>query len=59
MSPDRVAEAILKSIRSGRYLVIPDATLNIAFPLRGLLIPVLNWAQDQLVGVARRELGAQ
>jgi 3-dehydrosphinganine reductase len=59
MSPDRVAEVILKGIRRGRYLIIPDATLNIAFPLRGLLIPVLNWAQDQLAVVAMREQEAE
>jgi 3-dehydrosphinganine reductase len=59
MDPDRVAEAILRGIRRGKFLIIPDATLNIAFPLRGLVIPLANWAQDQLAVAARRERGAQ
>jgi 3-dehydrosphinganine reductase len=59
MSPDRVAAAIVKGIRRGNYLIIPDATLKTAFPLRGFIIPLGNWAQDQLAVVARRERGAQ
>jgi 3-dehydrosphinganine reductase len=59
MSPDQVASAILEGIRSRDYLIIPDATLKIAFPLRGFIIPLGNWAQDQLTVVARRERGAQ
>jgi 3-dehydrosphinganine reductase len=59
MSPDRVAATILEGIRRRKYLIIPDATLRIAFPLRGFFIPLGNWAQDQLAVVARRERGAQ
>jgi 3-dehydrosphinganine reductase len=59
MSPDRVAEAILEGIRRGRFLIIPDATLRIAFCLRGFFIPLGNWAQDQLAAVARREQGIE
>jgi hypothetical protein len=59
MSPDRVAEAILEGIRRGRFLIIPDATLRIAFSLRGFFIPLGNWAQDQLAAVARRERGLE
>jgi 3-dehydrosphinganine reductase len=59
MSADSVAAAIVKGIRRESYLIIPDATLKIAFPLRGLVIPLGNWAQDQLAAVARRERGAQ
>jgi 3-dehydrosphinganine reductase len=58
MSADRVASAILEGIRKGSYLIIPDATLRIVFPLRGLVIPLGNWAQDQLAVAARRERGA-
>jgi 3-dehydrosphinganine reductase len=58
MSPDRVAAAIVKGIHRGDYLIIPDVTLRIVFPLRGLFIPLGNWAQDQLAAVARRERGA-
>jgi 3-dehydrosphinganine reductase len=59
MSADRVASAIVEGIRKGIYLIIPDATLRIVFPLRGVFIPLGNWAQDQLTVVARRERGAQ
>ena len=58
MSADRVAAAILKGIRRGDFLVIPDATLRAVFPLRGFFIPLANWAQDRLTVVARRERGA-
>jgi 3-dehydrosphinganine reductase len=58
MSPDRVAAAILEGIRRGRFLIIPDPTLRIAFHLRGFVAPLGNWAQDQLAAVAMRELGA-
>ena len=58
MSPDRVAKAILVGIRKGRFLIIPDATLRMVFPLRGVIIPLGNWAQDQLAAVAMRELEA-
>jgi hypothetical protein len=59
MSPDRVASVILDGIRRKDFLIIPDATLRMVFPLRGFFIPLGNWAQDQLVAVARRERGAQ
>jgi 3-dehydrosphinganine reductase len=59
MSPDRVAQAIFEGVRRGNYLIIPDATLKIAFPLRGFIIPLGNWAQDKLAEIARRERGVQ
>ena len=55
MSPHRVAVAVLEGIRRGRFLIIPDATLRIAVRLRGFVIPLGNWAQDQLAAVATRE----
>lgn len=55
MSPDRVAAAILEGIRRGRFLIIPDTTLRIAVLLRGFVVPLGNWAQDQLAAVAKRE----
>ncbi|MGD8244297.1 MAG: SDR family oxidoreductase [Anaerolineae bacterium] len=58
MSPDRVAGAILKGIRRGKPVIVPDATLRMGYLLRGFLVPLWNWAQDNLAGVARRELGA-
>lgn len=57
MNPNQVARAILKGIKTRRYLIFPDTMLKIVYYLRGLLIPVANWAQDQLVEVARRERG--
>jgi NAD(P)-dependent dehydrogenase (short-subunit alcohol dehydrogenase family) len=59
MSPDQVAAAIVRGIRRGHYLIFPNTTLRVAFRLRGFVIPLGNWAQDQLVAVARRERGAQ
>jgi len=59
MSPDRVAEAIVRGIRRGDFLIFPDATLKLAYRLRGFVIPLGNWAQDQLAVVARRERGVR
>lgn len=58
MSPDRVAAAVVRSIRRGDFLIFPDAKLKLAYHLRGFVIPLGNWAQDQLVTVARRERAA-
>jgi 3-dehydrosphinganine reductase len=58
MSPDHVAAAILEGIRRERFLIVPDPTLRIALRLRGFVIPLGNWAQDQLAAAAMRELGA-
>lgn len=55
MSPSQVAEAIVRGIRRGDYLVFPDAKLKLAYHLRGLVIPLGNWAQDQLAVVGKRE----
>ena len=55
MSPDRVAAAIVRGIRRGGFLIFPDAKLRLAYRLRGFVIPLGNWAQDQLAAVARRE----
>lgn len=55
MSPDRVAAAIVRGMRRGDYVIFPDATLKLAYHLRGFVIPLGNWAQDQLAAVARRE----
>ena len=54
-----VARAIVRGIRKDRYLIIPDATFSIAYHLRGLFIPLANWAFDQLVPVARRQAQAR
>lgn len=59
MSPDRVAAAIVRGIRRGDYLIFPDATLKLAYTLRGFVIPLGNWAQDQLATAARREREAR
>jgi 3-dehydrosphinganine reductase len=59
MSAEQVAATIVKGIRRGNYLIVPDPTLRAVFPLRGFIIPIGNWAQDQLVRAARREQGAR
>ncbi len=55
MSTDRVAAAIVRGIRRGDFLIFPDAKLRLAYRLRGFVIPLGNWAQDQLAAVARRD----
>ena len=51
----QVAKAIIRGIRKGKYHIIPDPTFGIAYHLRGLVVPLANWAFDQLVPVARRQ----
>jgi 3-dehydrosphinganine reductase len=58
MSPEQVAKALLRGIRRGQFLVVPDLTLKVAYYLRGLLVPVANWAYDQLIPLAREQRGA-
>ncbi len=59
MKPDRVAETIVRGIQRRRYLIFPDTMLMVAYYLRGFLLPVANWAQDQLSEVARRQRKVQ
>lgn len=59
MEVDEVASAVVKGIRKGRYLIVPDRLFGLAYHLRGLVIPLANWAFDQLVPVARRQREAQ
>ncbi|MEA3376860.1 MAG: SDR family oxidoreductase [Chloroflexota bacterium] len=58
MRAEQVAKAILRGIQKGHYLVLPDLLLKVATYLRGLIIPFGNWAQDQLIPVARKQRGA-
>ncbi|MGD2143146.1 MAG: SDR family oxidoreductase [Anaerolineae bacterium] len=58
MSPEQVAAAILRGIRRGHYVVVPDLVQRMGYYLRGLIIPLANWAQDQLVPLARKQRGA-
>ena len=53
-----VARSIIRGIRRGRYLIAPDPLFGLAYRLRGLLIPVVNWAFDQLVPLAGGQLEA-
>jgi 3-dehydrosphinganine reductase len=55
MSPEQVATAIIRGIRRGHYTIFPDKTLKLAYYLRGFMVPLGNWIQDQLITVARRE----
>jgi len=59
MNPEQVATAILRGIRKGHYTIFPDKTLKLAYYLRGFMVPLGNWIQDQLVTVARREHGVE
>jgi 3-dehydrosphinganine reductase len=52
MSAEQVAVALLRGIRRDRYLIVPDLTMKAAYYLRGLIIPLVNWASDQLVTLA-------
>ena len=55
---DEVAEAVVDGIRQDRYLIVPDRTLGLAYRLRGITVPLANWAFDRLVPVARRQAQA-
>jgi len=59
MTAEQVAEAVLKGMRRRRFLIAPDPLFGFAYPWRGLLIPVANWAFDRLVRLARRQRGTQ
>jgi short-subunit dehydrogenase len=59
MTTDQVAEAILNGVRRERYLIVPDFTLKAAYYLRGLLIPLINWAWDQLLPLVRGQQARQ
>jgi len=52
---EQVAKAIVQGIRKEQYLIVPDRTLRVAYHLRGLMVPLANWAFDRLVTVARRQ----
>jgi hypothetical protein len=45
--------------RKERYLVVPDFMLKAAYCLGGLLIPLANWAWDQLLPVVSERQARQ
>ena len=55
ISAEAVAQAIVRGIRRGRYLIFPDASLRAVFYFRGLLFPLASWVQDTLATAARRQ----
>lgn len=59
MSAEQVAEALLRGIRKGHYLIVPDPAMKVAYYLRGLLIPTMNWASDQLIPLAKEQREAR
>lgn len=59
MSAEQTAAGLLRGIRRGRYLIIPDFALKMGYYLRGLIIPLTNWAHDQLIPLARKQRGAR
>ena len=59
MSPEQVATALLRDVRRGRYLIVPDFLMKVGYYLRGFIIPLVNWAHDQFVPLARKQRGAQ
>lgn len=59
MSPEQVAIALVRGIRRRDYLIIPDLGMKVGYYMRGLVIPLANWAADQMVALARRQRGAR
>ncbi len=59
MTPEQVATILLRGMRRGRYLIVPDFLMKVGYYLRGFIIPLMNWAQDQLVPLARKQRGVQ
>jgi 3-dehydrosphinganine reductase len=59
MSAEQVAVSLLRGIRQGRYLIAPDPLFGLAYHLRGLVIPLANWAFDKLVPLAREQRGIE
>jgi hypothetical protein len=55
MTADQVAEAILDGLRREHYLIVPDFTLKTAYHLRGPLIPLIDWAWNQLLPVVSEQ----
>jgi 3-dehydrosphinganine reductase len=55
LTPEDVATAVIRGIRRERYLIVPDSLVGLAYRFRCTLIPLLNWAFDQLVPLARRQ----
>jgi len=55
LDPEQVAQAIVKGVGRGSYLIVPDPLFGIAYRLRGFIVPLANWAFDRLVPAARRQ----
>lgn len=58
LDAEQVAKALVEGIRKDQYLIVPDRMLGIAYYLRGIVVPLANWAFDRLVPVARRQAQA-
>ncbi len=57
-SPDHVAKSLIRGIRKRRFAIVPDPVLGIGYYLRSLIVPLANWAFDQLIPLAREQRGA-
>jgi 3-dehydrosphinganine reductase len=54
VSPDFVAEKLLRGVARGQYLIIPDFRCNLFYGLKRLLGSRFDWAMDLIVAQARR-----
>jgi 3-dehydrosphinganine reductase len=58
-APEQVAKGMLRGIRRGEFLVVPDLTLKVGYYLHSLLAPLAFWAYDQLIPLARKQRGVE
>jgi 3-dehydrosphinganine reductase len=58
-APEEVAAGIIRGIRRGRYLIASDPLFGLVYHFRGMIVPLANWAFDQLVPLARRQRGVE
>ncbi len=59
VAPEEVAAGIIRGIRRERYLIASDSLFGLAYHFRGMIVPLANWAFDQLVPLARRQRGVE
>ncbi len=55
ISPERVAEAVIKGMKRGRFHIIPDARSRLHFRLKGLLPELFLYVVDADIAKARRD----
>jgi 3-dehydrosphinganine reductase len=55
MKPEAVADAILKGVKRGRYLILPGLESKIFYPLSSLFGPTINYVFDLIVAQAQKK----